>query len=414
MSVLLDRQSLEGLRAAMASEKVITGSTHNFYLYPARFPPAIARTIIERFSDPNDVILDPFMGGGTAVVEGLALGRSVVGVDLNALAHFVACVKTTPLSPLDEDAIRTWVRNVARAANVTGPAQPVVRNLPPRVSAFMSSALRATARLRFPRQRAFARGVLLRLGQWAVDCRDHDAAPITFILDRLTTLTEEMLTGLRAFVECCRSGGISKNQISSRRLLLCRSSAGLHQDARLRGLRERPRLVFTSPPYPRVHVLYHRWQVRGRRETAAPYWIAQLRDGKPGSHYTGGSRTPTGERAYFAMIVDAFSSVRQLVAPDATVVQLVGFGHTGEQLPRYLEAMDAAGFEEVQIRGSAQPRLVRRVPNRRWYANLQGAVDASSEVLLIHRPRHPRVYRLVPEPMPSRAAAPDTVCGSRG
>lgn len=38
------------------------------------------------------------MGGGTAIVEGLAEGRLAVGVDLNPLAHFVTCVKTAQLS----------------------------------------------------------------------------------------------------------------------------------------------------------------------------------------------------------------------------------------------------------------------------------------------------------------------------
>src|SRR5438445_1215049 len=35
------------------------------------------------------VVLDPFMGGGTTVVEALRLGCKVIGVDLNPLACFV-------------------------------------------------------------------------------------------------------------------------------------------------------------------------------------------------------------------------------------------------------------------------------------------------------------------------------------
>jgi hypothetical protein len=40
------------------------------------------------------------------------------------------------------------------------------------------------------------------------------------------------------------------------------------------------KLIVTSPPYPGVHVLYHRWHVDGRRETPAPYWIAGCNDGQ--------------------------------------------------------------------------------------------------------------------------------------
>src|SRR5438552_2186180 len=35
------------------------------------------------------VVLDPFMGGGTTVVEALRLGCKVIGADLNAVAWFV-------------------------------------------------------------------------------------------------------------------------------------------------------------------------------------------------------------------------------------------------------------------------------------------------------------------------------------
>jgi hypothetical protein len=45
--------------------------------------------------------------------------------------------------------------------------------------------------------------------------------------------------------------------------LLNRSTAAIDGDIRVRELRP-PRLVVTSPTYPGVHVLYHRWQVDGR------------------------------------------------------------------------------------------------------------------------------------------------------
>src|SRR5262245_37585312 len=84
--------------AAIAAKDPISGHTHNFYRYPARFSPLFVREVIRHYSQPGDVILDPFMGGGTAIVEALALGRKAIGVDLNSLAHFVSTVKTTPLS----------------------------------------------------------------------------------------------------------------------------------------------------------------------------------------------------------------------------------------------------------------------------------------------------------------------------
>ena len=37
---------------------------------------------IERFSNPNDVILDPFLGGGTTGVSAVIKGRKFIGVDI--------------------------------------------------------------------------------------------------------------------------------------------------------------------------------------------------------------------------------------------------------------------------------------------------------------------------------------------
>jgi DNA modification methylase len=53
------------------------------------------------FSKPGDLVLDPYMGGGTAVVEGVAAGRHMVGNDLNSLGAFIARVKITALNKDD-------------------------------------------------------------------------------------------------------------------------------------------------------------------------------------------------------------------------------------------------------------------------------------------------------------------------
>lgn len=392
------------LRSALESAKYTSGSTHGFYLYPARFSPEIARTVIEMFSEPGDWVLDPFMGGGTGVIEGLALGRSMIGVDLNALAHFVASVRTRPLSATDEELIRTWANeSTSKASDLSLDPPPQIRNLPTTIARFIYKAQSQAGNLPFPRQRAFARTVLLRLGQWALDCRDHAAPARRKLAEKLPEFTDQMLAGLQEFVAACQSVGFKKNEIGSRRVLLCGNAAELHQEPRLRFLRKRPRLVFTSPPYPCVHVLYHRWQVRGRKETPAPYWIAQVPDGYFASHYTGGSRTPTGEQAYFSMIKSAFSSVREMLSPNGLVVQLVGFSNLKNQLPQYLTAMSEAGFDISMPTELKDTNLSRHVPNRKWYAKLQGAVDASSEMLLFHRPR--RLHRGI------RYVAPS--CGPR-
>src|SRR5581483_9243118 len=77
------------LSEAAMDRKAVSGWTHNFYRYPARFSPRFAAAAIEAFSEPGDLVADPYMGGATSVVECLAAGRNVVGNDLNSLAAFI-------------------------------------------------------------------------------------------------------------------------------------------------------------------------------------------------------------------------------------------------------------------------------------------------------------------------------------
>lgn len=106
------RDTRARLLQSLHSDKPVRGLTHGFYRYPARFSPEFARSVIEAFSRPGDIILDPFVGGGTTVVEALASGRKVVGVDLNPLAVFTARIKSTPLSDGFQD--RTRMKSPSR------------------------------------------------------------------------------------------------------------------------------------------------------------------------------------------------------------------------------------------------------------------------------------------------------------
>ncbi len=379
---------IAGLRRSLSTTAYTSGSTHNFYHYPARFHPEVAREVITSFSRKGSWILDPFMGGGTSVVEALALGRLVAGTDINSLAKFVADVRTHPLSSADKDEIRRWARSVSRRlvdSNVAWVPRTDIVNLPGEAELFISGALELSKKL-LPRRRNFARTVLLRLGQLTLDCRNFDVPHPNQLANKLALLVEEMISGLDELVESCRRVGVAKNSITGRRLLLHRSAVGLAGDRRIRQIIRRPRLVFTSPPYPGVHVLYHRWQYRGRRETPAPYWIANVTDGSGLSYYCGGSRSPTGLRNYFQMIEGAFDSVSRILHPDGRVVQIVGFNDVQSQLPAYLRAMERAGFREVRYSKLGGKRLKRRVANRKWYTKINGDGDASTEYLLVHRP----------------------------
>jgi hypothetical protein len=166
-----------------------------------------------------------------------------------------------------------------------------------------------------------------------------------------------------------------------------RSAVGLERDERFHG-RQAPKLVVTSPPYPGVHVLYHRWQVDGRKEAPLPFMIANKLDGAGESYYTMGYRNYPRLETYFDNIRAVMSSVAAVADLSTVIVQMVAFSDRHWQLPRYLEIMEEAGLQEMflpMLKEQRDGRLWRMVPGRRWYSDQRGATPGSEEVVLIHR-----------------------------
>ena len=50
-------------------------ASHHFHAFAARFPPQLPRVFVRELTAPGDVVLDPMMGSGTAIVEALLEGR---------------------------------------------------------------------------------------------------------------------------------------------------------------------------------------------------------------------------------------------------------------------------------------------------------------------------------------------------
>jgi site-specific DNA-methyltransferase (adenine-specific) len=51
--------------------------------HPAPFPEELPYRCIKLFSYVNDIVLDPFLGGGTTALVALKLGRKFVGIEIN-------------------------------------------------------------------------------------------------------------------------------------------------------------------------------------------------------------------------------------------------------------------------------------------------------------------------------------------
>ena len=366
--------------------KPVAGWTHNFYRYPARFSPRFAAAAIECFSRPSELVLDPYMGGGTTVVEGVASGRRVVGNDLNSLATFIARVKTTGLTTRELSAVTEWANEKVPTLGYHLPGEELIPFLAPNkmknlslvrarfIKKVIAAALGSIAKLETTNAQEFAKCVVLNVAQWALDGRVRHTS-LTNFRQKLTTVAEQMLGAIGRFAE-------RANLTGGRATILNMDTCQLDRSSVFRNCGQKASLVLTSPPYPGVHVLYHRWQVDGRRETPAPYWIAGCNDGQGASFYNFGDRREAAADTYFRTSLSTLHAIRRVMRDGGYIVQLVAFNKPENQLPRYLKNMETARFSEVPV---GHARIWRQVPNRRWHATLIGKTHSANEVVLVHR-----------------------------
>lgn len=385
---MTEEQAIQ-LLTAIQTQETVKGFTHTFYKYPARFSPLFARAVIELFTDKGDVVFDPFMGGGTTVVEASAMGRHAIGSDINTLAVYVSKVKTTPLTYQDIQSIKQWPKQVRKGMNIRVKANPEVmwieegyqRNLQCkktwRIRKIIEVALAQCEQIPSQQQRDFVRCSILKTAQWALDCSDE--------VPSVKAFRKNLFLNLKEMIEGAKQYSASLDEYEGTCDLANLSVIGIDHNPLF--FIPTPKLILTSPPYPGLHILYHRWQVLGRKETPAPYWIANCLDTHGEAYYGMGSRKQESQDTYFSNIKDAFTSLANISGEETTIVQMVSFSKPAEQLPRYLQVMNDCGLQEFLIPWISEHfedgRLWRAVPNRKWYT--AKTTTNNEEVVLFHR-----------------------------
>jgi hypothetical protein len=374
---------------AINDKETVSGLTHDIYRYPARFSPQFARAAIRQFTAPGDTVLDPFAGSCTTLVECLATGRHGIGTDISELAVFLGKVKTSLIRREQLDLLAEWSNEVVHYLSPQKSVEPHLEwkesgyqvNLPWRFRKVAEQAINAAVELPVL-LRPIARCIVLKTVQWAVDCKKY-LPTAAELRQRMLENTAAINLGLTELHEQVNAVGTKPSAIE-----VWQGTADAVGSLPSKILENaKPRLIVTSPPYPSVHVLYHRWQVQGRKETPAPFWIADCHDGQGSSFYTfGDRRNQQHEELYFEKLRAAFAEIRKVVRNDAIVVQLVGFGSPKTQLPVYIRTMKQAGFAEYEKEGHRRSQFWRSVPNRKWYTWLRNDTKQTFEILLIHRP----------------------------
>jgi hypothetical protein len=103
---------------------VLIAQTHSseylIHKYWSRKPANVVRALIERYTQPGDLVVDPFCGSGVTLIEAGKLGRRAIGIDINAIAALltrvsVASIDLAELQRHWERLIEAWLPWCRRA-----------------------------------------------------------------------------------------------------------------------------------------------------------------------------------------------------------------------------------------------------------------------------------------------------------
>ncbi len=110
-------------RAALAyaldvgSDDGTRAHVHGFHSYPARMHATTAERLVERLSPRGGLVLDPFCGSGTVLVEARLAGRRAAGIDANPLAVELTWLKIRGSTEDERRALGDGARVVAEHAD---------------------------------------------------------------------------------------------------------------------------------------------------------------------------------------------------------------------------------------------------------------------------------------------------------
>ncbi len=93
-------------------------AAHALFHYPAMMVPQVTGTVLDLVQEAfptAKMILDPFVGSGTTLVEAMYRGMDFIGIDVNPLAGLLSLVKATPLANSQlKDAVYVLMTRLAR------------------------------------------------------------------------------------------------------------------------------------------------------------------------------------------------------------------------------------------------------------------------------------------------------------
>ena len=324
-----DREAGVVLRRALeasADPDSARDHVHGFHSYPARLHPRFARVIIEALAPAGGVVLDPFCGSGTVLVEARIAGREGLGVDANPLAVMLSDLKAAGRSP---EQLAELLQQVERVAEVATDRRKK----------------RAGASRRYLPEDvdAFAPHVLLELDGLSVGIGQVSSAPVRrdleLVLSSLLTkvsrkggdsaegeVDKRIAAGFPTRLFIGKARELRERMAAYQGLLPPNAPrpAAFEGDARELGpVRDRAAdLVVCSPPYPgnydylQHHALRLRWLgLRSSRFDEREMGARRKLERRPGD---------PARAAWLADLVASLSQIRRVLVPGGAAVLVLG------------------------------------------------------------------------------------------
>ena len=66
---------------------------NSIHSYQAMLHPKLVDFLIKQYTKKNDILFDPFVGSGVAVLQSLLSNHEIIGFDINPLALLIAKTK---------------------------------------------------------------------------------------------------------------------------------------------------------------------------------------------------------------------------------------------------------------------------------------------------------------------------------
>jgi len=105
-----------------------TKHVHRLHPYLGKFIPQLVEYFLKRYFRPGQIILDPFMGSGTTLIEANILGMPSIGIDVSEFNCLIAKVKTEKYDiPLLEKEIKDILERTKQFATQLRTSQDIRR-----------------------------------------------------------------------------------------------------------------------------------------------------------------------------------------------------------------------------------------------------------------------------------------------